>query len=167
MTILDHAWLGYAPTPDSAVAIIKETGLFYLLISGAYCFSYFSLLLQSSGKKREKNRHGFFIFTWALMGGRLIYEPRLLSLFFNGVLILFSLTVLYQLHFTGPLLAQAAEGADDIKTDDKKALYGKYLLKKAGYTLKGALECTLINEHILWALILYRAAITARASWGL
>jgi len=64
-------------------------------------------------------------------------------------------------------MAQGTVKAQKGGTDNKKALYANTLLTKGNYTVTDILGYTLINELILWILILYRAGVTLRASFAL
>lgn len=167
MNFLNHEWLGFAATPEDAVRIIKDTGIFYLSISIAYLFSYFYMAWHSSSTKKMKGVHYFSISMWAFNGIWLILQPHFFSFFFNFLVTLLALVVLYQLYFTSILTAQVPLAFSKVNTEDKKVMYAKTLIKKMDYTLSDVFGVTLINEQILWMLILYRAAIAFRASFGL
>ncbi len=167
MTCLNCESLGFAQTPDVALRIIKDTGIFYLAISTAYLLSFLYMLWHSPSAQKMKKVHIFGILMWAFIGGALIIQPHIFSIFFNAFLVLLALLVLYQLQFTSALSAQATLGTSKVKTDDKRAQFAQMLLKKGNYSMTDVLSFTLINEQILWMLILYRAAMTLRASWGL
>jgi hypothetical protein len=81
--------------------------------------------------------------------------------------LLLALVVIYQLQFTSALMAQASISLQKASTEDKKAMYANTLLTKMNYTLTDILGMSLLNEQILWFLILYRAAVSFRASFGL
>ncbi|MDF3033379.1 MAG: hypothetical protein K0R76_333 [Alphaproteobacteria bacterium] len=166
MDIFNQEWLGFAPTRESALNIITQTGIFYLVISGAYALSFLYMRRQSQLSKKIKKIHYLGTSLWAFHGGCLLLYPTVFALFVNTLIVGFALLVLYQLSFTSPLAAQSTltpSGA----TDDKKLQYAQTLLAKANYVLSDIVNIALINEQILWLLILYRAVITLRASWGL
>lgn len=167
MNYLDYEWLGFVSTPGDAARIVTDTGIFYLTISVAYLLSFLYMLWHCPETGKAKKNHWFLIGMWALFGGCLILDPFVFSVFVNFFVIFLSLLVLYRLHHTSPLTAQATIVPPKTKTDDKKLMYTETLLGKMNHSLADLLKVTLINEQILWLLILYRAAITLRASSGL
>jgi hypothetical protein len=167
MTWLNHASLGYAANPAEALRIIHETGVFYLTISIAYLLSFLYMHCHSTSVKKMKKPHIIGILMWGFIGEILILEPNHFTIFFNFFVLGLAIVILYQLHFTSPLTAQGTVMPPKLPSDDKKKMYTDNLLKRWGYTLNDIVSLTLINEHVLWLLILYRAAITLRASIGL
>ena len=167
MTCLNCEWLGYAATSEDAIKVIKETGQFYTSISVAYLLSFLYMTWHSPSTMKIKKIHCIGILMWGFIGICLTLQPISLSLFFNSFVTGLSLLVLYQLQFTSPLAAQATLAASTMKTDNKKMMYAQTLLKKMDYTVTDILGVGLINEQILWLMILYRAVITLRISWGL
>ena len=165
MTWLNYEWLGYVATPEEAIKFIKQTGQFYIVIAVAYLMSFLYMIWHSSIIKETKRIHGLTIFLWSFIGVCLTLHPLSFSLFFNSFVIVLSLLVLYQLQFTSHLATQMASTTPEIKTDNKKVMYAETLLKKMNYTITDILEVSMINEHILWLMILYRAVITLRVSW--
>ncbi|MBM3469135.1 MAG: hypothetical protein FJX71_06890 [Alphaproteobacteria bacterium] len=165
MSCFNCEWLGYVSSPEEAIKFIKDTGVFYLSISIAYLLSFLYMSCHSPATKKIKRIHILGVLMWAFMGGTLIIQPGSFSIFFNLFISLLSLLVLYQLQYTSALTAHSP--FSEPKTDDKKALYGLNLLKRMNYTLADIVGFTLINEQILWFLILYRSAITVHAAWGL
>lgn len=165
MTCLNCEWLGYVATPDDAVRLIKQTGQFYTTIAVAYFLSFLYMIWHSPSTMKIKRIHCLAILMWGFIGVCLTLQPISLSLFFNSFVVGLSLLVLYQLQFTSPLAAQATLTASQTKTDNKKMMYAQTLLKKMNYTITDVLGVSVINEHILWLVILYRAIITLRASW--
>jgi hypothetical protein len=167
MSCLHCAWLGFAATPDEAIRIIRDTGLFYLTISLAYLLSFVYMIWHSSTTRKKKRVHIFGIVMWAVFGECLLLQPAVFSVFFNGLILMLALLVLYQLQFTSALMSQASLSLQKASTEDKKAMYANTLLTKMNYSISDVLGFTIINEQILWILILYRAAIGFRASFGL
>lgn len=167
MTCLNCEWLGYTATPEGAIRFIKETGQFYTTISVAYLLSFLYMIWHSSSTMKAKRIHCLSILMWGFMGVCLTLQPVSLSLFFNSFVASLSLFVLYQLQFTSPLAARADLVDSKIKTDNKKMMYAQTLLKKMDYTVRDVLGVSIINEQVLWLLILYRAIITLRVSWEL
>jgi len=165
VTCLNCEWLGYTATPDDAIKLIKETGHFYIAIAVAYLFSFLYMVWHSPSTVKIKRIHGLGILMWSFIGICLTLQPIPLSLFLNSFVTILSLLVLYQLQFTSPLAAQATLPTSKTKTDNKKKMYAQTLLKKMNYTVTDVLGVSLINEQILWLMILYRAIITLRASW--
>lgn len=162
---LNFEWLGFAPTPKDAIKIIQDTGIFYLSISAAYLISFLYMAWNAPVSKKIKRIHFFSIAMWAFIGTCLVLEPVRFSTFFNGFMALFSIAVLYQLHYVSPYLAQCTLTDPKTKiTENKKIMYAKTYLKH--YSPADFLNVPLINEQILWLLILYRATITLRASFG-
>jgi hypothetical protein len=167
MTCLNYEWLGYVDTPEDAIKLIKQTGQFYCLIAVTYLISFLYMIWHSLSTMKAKKIHGLAIFMWSFIGACLTLQPLpSFSLFFNALVTALSLLVLYQLQFTSLLAAQAGLTASKIETDNKKVMYAQTLLKKMNYTTGDILGVSLINEQILWLMILYRAVITLRASWG-
>lgn len=167
MSYFDYEWLGFVSTPEDATRIVTDTGTFYLAISVAYLLSFLYMLWHCPEAGKKKKTHGLGIAMWALFGGCLILAPVVFSIFMNFFVVFLSLLVLYQLYYTNPLTAQATLVPPKTKTDDKKLMYTETLLGKMNHSLADLLKFTLINEQILWLLILYRASITLRASFGL
>jgi hypothetical protein len=165
MTWLNYEWLGYVSTPEEAIKFIKQTGQFYIVIAVAYLMSFLYMIWHSSIIMKTKRIHGLTILIWGFIGVCLTLRPLSFSLFFNSLVIVLSLLVLYQLQFTSLLATQMASTTLAIKTDNKKVMYAETLLKKMNYTITDILEVSMINEQILWLMILYRAVITLRASW--
>ncbi len=165
MTCLNCEWLGYVATPDDAVKLIKQTGQFYIIIAVAYLLSFLYMLWHSPSTMKTKRIHRLTILMWSFIGICLTLYPLSLSFFFNSFVAILALFVLYQLQFTSLLAAQATLTASKAKTDNKKMMYAQTLLKKMNYTVTDVLGVSLINEQILWLMILYRAVITLRASW--
>lgn len=167
MTWFNHTFLGYAANPTEASRIINETGIFYLSISVAYLFSFLYMYRHSKSIRKMKKPHIFGILMWGIIGGILILGPDYFSIFFNFFTLSLAITILYRLHFISPLVAESAIMPPKLSSDDKKKMYADKLLKKGCYTLSDMVSSTLINEHILWLLILYRSAITLRTSIGM
>lgn len=167
MNCLNCHWFGFAATHSDAVRIIQDTGVFYLAVSFAYLLSYLYMIWHSTAIKRRKTLHVVGIVMWATFGSCLVLQPIAFAKFFNGIVFLLALVVLYQLQFTSALMAQASLSLQKASTEDKKAMYANTLLTKMNYTLADILGMTLLNELILWFLILYRAAVGFRASFGL
>lgn len=166
MSILSSDWLGFAATSQDAARIVGETGGFYLSLAGAYLCSFFYMRTYAPTILKQQKMHLISILLWAFTGLVLIFCPGIISSILTGLLILLSLIVLYQLQFTSPLMAQADYSlTTDFK--DKKSMYGKTLLTRMNYNLGDALGISIINEQILWILILYRSCVTLRASFGL
>jgi hypothetical protein len=166
VTWFDHASLGYAASPTEALRIIHETGVFYLVISIAYLLSFLYMHFHSVSVRKMKKSHIIGILMWGFIGGTLILEPNHFTIFFNFFVLGLAIIILYQLHLTSPLAAQGTVTPPTLSSENKKKMYMDNLLKRWGYTLNDIVSSTLINEHILWVLILYRAAITLRASTG-
>lgn len=166
MSILSSYWFGFADTPQESARIVGETGVFYLSLAGGYLCSFFYMRTYAPTILKQQKMHLISILLWAFTGGVLIFFQGIFSLILTILLILLSLIVLYQLQFTSPLMAQADY---NIPTDlnDKKSMYGKTLLTRMNYNLGDALGISIINEQILWILILYRSCVTLRASFGL
>lgn len=167
MNFLNYDWLGFVSTSEDAAGIINDTGIFYLTISIAYFLSFLYMLWHSSSARKIKAIHCSGVLMWAFCGGCLLLQPAVLSIFINSFITFLSLLVLYHLHYTSPLTAQATIALPKTKTDDKKVMYAQVLLTKMNYSLSDVLKFTLINEQIFWLLILYRAAITLRAAFAL
>lgn len=167
MTWLHYEWLGYVATPEEAIKLIKQTGQFYIVIAVAYLISFLYMIWHSPSIMKIKRIHRLTILIWGFIGVCLTLHPLSFSLFFNSLVTVLSLLVLYQLQFTSLLAAQAALTTSKTKTDNKKVMYAQTLLKKMNYTITDIFEVSLINEQILWLMVLYRAVITLRASWGL
>lgn len=168
MICLNYEWLGYAATPEDAIKLIKQTGQFYCLIAVAYLVSFLYMTWHSPNTMKAKKIHGVTILMWGFIGVCLTLQPLpSFSLFFNSLIAVLSLLVLFQLQFTSLLAAQAGLTAPIIETDNKKVMYAQTLLKKMNYTTGDILGVSLINEQILWLIILYRAVITLRASFSL
>ena len=110
--------------------------------------------------------HIFGILMWGGTGAILILGPSHFSIFFNFFVLGLAIIILYRLHFISPLVAESIVVPSKLPSDDKKKMYADKLLKKGNYTLSDIASSTLINELILWLLILYRSAITLRASIG-
>lgn len=166
MSVLSSDWFGFAATSQDAARIIGETGVFYLSLAVAYLCSYFYMRTYAATIQKQQKMHFISILLWAFTGSILIFCQGIFSLILIALLILLSLIVLYQLQFTSPLMAQADYS---MKTDlqDKKSMYGKTLLTRMNYNLGDALGISIINEQILWILILYRSCVALRASFGL
>jgi hypothetical protein len=164
---LNHAFLGYAANPMEASKIIHETGIFYLSISVAYLFSFLYMHRHSKSIRKMKKPHIFGILMWGFAGGILILGPSHFGTFFNFFVLSLAIVVLYRLHFIIPLVAESSIMAPKLPSDDKKKMYADKLLKKGNYTLSDVVSSTFINEQILWLFILYRAAVTLRASIGI
>lgn len=167
MTCLNCEWLGDVATLDDTVKLIKATGQFYTSIAVAYLLSFLYMIWHSPSTMKIKKIHCLAILMWGFIGVCLTLQPISLTFFFNSFVAVLSLLVLYQLQFTSPLAAQATLAASKTKIDNKKMMYAQTLLKKMNYTVTDVLGVSLMNEQILWLLILYRALITLRASWGL
>jgi hypothetical protein len=167
MNCLNCHWFGFAATHTDAVQIIQDTGVFYLTVAFAYLLSFLYMIWHSSSTKKKKRLHIFAIIMWATFGECLILQPAAFSLVFNGLVLLLTLLVLYQLQFTSALMAQASLSLQKASSDDKKAMYANTLLTKMNYTLSDILGMALMNEQILWLVILYKAAVGFRASFGL
>jgi hypothetical protein len=162
MTWLNHACLGYAATPPEAFRII-----FDLSISVAYLASFLYMYRHSKSLRKMGKSHIFGILMWGFIGGALILGPGHFSIFLNFFALGLAIIILYRLRFISPLVAESAVMLPQLTSDDKKKMYADKLLKKGGYTLSDVVSSTFINEHILWLLILYRSAITLRASIGM
>lgn len=167
MAWLNHAFLGYAANPDEAFRIIFETGVFYFSISVAYLFSFLYMYRHSKSIKKMEKPHIFGILMWGFIGGTLVLGPNHFSIFFNFFVLCLAIIILYRLHFISPLVAQGIVMLPKSPSEDKKKMYADKLLKKGNYSLNDMVSSTCINEHILWLLILYRSAITLRASIGI
>jgi len=167
MGYFNYGWLGFASMPEDAFNIVADTGVFYLTISIAYLLSFLYMLWHCPEAGKKKKNHCLGIGIWALFGTLLILDPAIFSVFINFFVILLSFLVLYQLYYTSPLTAQSTLVPPKTKTDGKKLMYTETLLGKMNHSLADLLKFTLINEQILWLLILYRASITLRASFGL
>jgi len=167
MNDLNYDWLGFAATSEDAGRIIRETGIFYLTLSVAYLFSFLYMFGHSSTTRVRKRNHCIGVLLWAASGACILIHPKLFSLCLNALIFLLAMIVLFQLQFTSPLMAQGTVKAQKGGTDNKKALYANTLLTKGNYTVTDILGYTLINELILWILILYRAGVTLRASFAL
>jgi hypothetical protein len=167
MNELNYDWLGFASTSEDALRITRDTAIFYLSISVAYLLSFLYMLGQSSTTKEKRKVHCGAILLWAIMGILIHIYPKTFSLFLNTLLFLFALLVLFQLQFTSTLMAQGTLKATKEDTNNKKALYAITFLAKTKHTLNDILGFTVINELILWLLILYRAGIALRASLAL
>lgn len=167
MNLLNFDWLGYAESPLEAARILKDTGVFYLAVAVAYLLSFLYMLWHSPSTQRRRTSHCFGILLWVAVGSLLLLSPSNFGIFINTLVFLLSLLVIYQLQFTSAILAQSTLSVQKINTDDKKAMYASTLLSKFNFGIAEVLSYTLINEQILWFLILYRSAISVRASFGL
>jgi hypothetical protein len=167
MNCLNCHWFGFAATHNDAIRIIQESGVFYMVIAFAYLLSYLYMLWHSPAIKRRKTLHIVGIVVWATLGTCLVSQPAAFSKFFNGLVFGVALLMLYQLQFTSALMAQASISLQKASTEDKKAMYANTLLTKMNYSLTDILGMSLLNEQILWLLILYRATVGFRASFGL
>lgn len=163
--IFNSPWLGYAGTPDEAIRIIQETGAFYLAISVAFLLSFAYMVRHSEVARKMKGTLLFGIFMWAFFGYVTLYQTNFAGVI-NTLVVLLSLIVLAQLQFTSPLLAVASVSDANSNTDDKKVMYAKTMLAKRKLELRDFLAHTLINELILWLLILYRAIVALRADFA-
>lgn len=167
MSFLNHEWLGFAATPTEAIRIIKDTSIFYLVVSFSYVLSILYMSWHSKITKKLKKTHYIYISMWLFFGITTLLQPSIFSTIINLSAILLALCVLFQLQFTSILSAQITLSDIDVATDNKKALYAKTLLMKADYNLNEVIGVTIINEQILWLIILYRALVAFRASFGM
>jgi len=167
MNWFDYEWLGYAPTPEITDRIVWETGFFYLTIAVAYFFSFLYGLWHSTSQKKMKRHHSFSIFLWIFVGGCFLTNYSHLTAYLSILMTFLALRVLYQLRYTSSIISDAAVELPQSNKYNKKTLYAHTLLKKTEYTLQNIISIALMNEQILWLLVLYRSVIAWRASWGI
>jgi hypothetical protein len=125
------------------------------------------MLWHTTSVKKRLRAHIFGIVIWTTLGECLLLKPAIFGMYFNGLVFAFSLLILYQLQFTSALMGQASLSLQKASTEDKKAMYAATLLTKMNYSLSDMLNLALINEQILWLIILYKSAVGLRASFGI
>lgn len=167
MNCLNCHWLGFAATHDEALRIIQDSGAFYLTVAVAYIMSFLYMIWHATSVKKRIRAHVFGIVIWTTLGECLLLRPEIFGMYFNGLVFVFSLLILYQLQFTSALMGQASLSLQKASSEDKKAMYANTLLTKMNYSLSDMLSLALINEQILWLIILYKAAVGLRASFGI
>ena len=166
MSWLNTPWLGYASNFEDALKIVEETGVFYLTISIAYLVSFFSIAGYSTTTRKTIKYHIFFITLWGICGLTTIFLPYNAGGLANLLIMIGSVFVLFQLYYTSILTARA-HTIPSKQVENKRQMYAETLLKKTTYKLDDFVRVALINEQILWMIILYRSIITMRAALSL
>lgn len=160
--MFNYSFLGYTATPDEAIRIIHETGFFYLIICLAYLLSFIFLYNQSQAIRDKKTHHLVSILSWGMLSIALFNNiaPRFLSIVasFTAAMALLSLLRL------APLLTKIDFLLPSLNLKLKSHRLFKELQEKKKIFPDTLYSCSLINEYILWVLILYRSLITFRAA---
>ena len=165
----NHDWLGYAANAGDAVHIIRDTGIFYLIIAAAFLISF--LWIVTSGTdfdSKSKKRYIYNILFWVIAGYFTIFYSDIPFTVFNFAIIVLSIVTLYYFQFFNCLLNYISLNILPCsQTENKKLMYVKALIEKKQWNFAGILCCSFINERILWLLILYKTACALRASLSL
>lgn len=159
MDFFNTPFLGFASTPAEALSIIHETGNLYLLVACTYLLSFLSRIKDSKHMRDQLRLHVFTLLFWFFAAIMLISDlyPAVISV----AVILFSLNALVCAKILKPYMLKSVLPSVDL-LENRSEPKIEALLKKA--STGQFLSCSLINEEILWLIILIKSAVSLRAA---
>ncbi len=159
MDFINTPFLGFANTQAEAVGIIHETGNLYLLVACAYLFSFLSRIKDSKHIKDQLRLHAFTITFWFFAAIMLLSDlyPTIISV----AVFWFSLNALVCINILKPYMLKSALPRVDFLENKPEGKISS-LLEKA--STAQFLNCSLINEHILWLIIFIKSVVAFRAA---
>lgn len=131
--VFSYLFLGYTATSDEALKIIQETGVFYLIISLAYLFSYLFLYQQSQAIRDKWLHHFISISVWGGLGIALI--NNIAPLFISIITNFFAAMALLALLRVAPILTKISFSLPPLNLKLKSHEHFGKLLENKKYLL--------------------------------